>query len=163
MYIDGRNERGCKEIYSSYVHGTKGMAVAAASGDFGRESSIYTGQNPLGENAVWTSNVSQEEANPYDNEWNDFVDAIRSDRPYNEVPRGVQASVVTSMGRMAAHTGQEITYDEMLNHQDEYAPGVENFTMDSPPPLRSRPDGSYPIPKPGLLEHHEYELSPSPA
>jgi hypothetical protein len=52
-----------------------------------------------------------------------LVDAIRNDKPYNEVPRGVQASVVSSMGRMAAHTGQEVTYDEMLNHPDEYAPG----------------------------------------
>ncbi len=40
---------------------------------------------------------------------------IRDDQKYNEVERGVQASVVTSMGRMAAHTGQEVTYDEMLN------------------------------------------------
>ena len=37
--------------------------------------------------------------------------AIRKDKPYNEVKRGVEASLVTSMGRMAAHTGQIITRD----------------------------------------------------
>jgi predicted dehydrogenase len=161
MYMDGRNEIGCNEIYSSYVHGSKGMAIAAASGDYGNgiPSSIHTGQKPRRDNATWTSNVSRDEADPYDNEWNDLVDAIRNDKPYNEVPRGVQASVVSSMGRMAAHTGQEISYDDMLNHPDEYAPGADKLTMDSPPPLRSSADGTYPIPKPGIITHSEYAMS----
>ena len=46
-----------------------------------------------------------------------------TDKPYNEAKRGVEASLVTSMGRMAAHTGQEITFDEMLNCEHEMAPG----------------------------------------
>src|SRR5271170_5765039 len=33
MYMDGRNEIGCNEIYSSYAHGSKGMAIAASYGD----------------------------------------------------------------------------------------------------------------------------------
>jgi predicted dehydrogenase len=159
MYMDGRNERGCNEIYCSYVHGSKGMAVAASNGDYGPPSSIYTGQSPLRSNIVWTSKSIPGQEDPYDNEWNDLVEAIHNDKPYNEVPRGVAASVTTSMGRMAAHTGQEITYEEMLNHQDVYAPGVENFTMDSPPPLRSGPDGKYPVPMPGLIGHHEFKIS----
>jgi hypothetical protein len=88
-----------------------------------------------------------------------LVEAIRNDKPYNEVPRGIAASVTTSMGRMAAHTGQEITYEEMLNHEDVYAPGVENLTMDSPPPLRTGPDGRYPVPMPGLIGRHEFKMS----
>ena len=64
-----------------------------------------------------------DEANPYQNEWNDLVDAIRNDKPYNEVKRGVEASLVTSMGRMAAHTGREITFEQMLNCDHEYRAG----------------------------------------
>ncbi len=79
-----------------------------------------------------------DEENPYQNEWNDLVDAIRNDKPYNEVKRGVEASLVTSMGRMAAHTGKIITYDQMLNGQHEFAPGLDKLTMDSPAPLRGR-------------------------
>jgi hypothetical protein len=60
---------------------------------------------------------------------------------------------------MAAHTGQEMSYDDMFNHPDEYAPGVDKFTMDSPPPLRSEKDGAYPIPRPGIITHHEYAVS----
>ncbi len=33
---------GCEEIYSSYLHGTKGMGIASKSGDCGQPSSLYT-------------------------------------------------------------------------------------------------------------------------
>jgi hypothetical protein len=39
------------------------------------------------------------------------LDAIRQDKPYNEARRGAEASLVTSMGRMAAHTGRIVTYN----------------------------------------------------
>ena len=156
MIMDGRCVTGCNDIYSSYAHGSKGMAIVSKSGDCGMPSSIHKGLKPARDNVVWTSKVNSEEQDPYENEWNELVDAIRNDKPYNEVTRGVQASVVTSLGRMAAHTGQEITYEDMLNHPDEYAPGVEAFTMDSPPPLRSGADGKYPIPMPGIITQHEY-------
>ena len=84
------------------------------------------------------------------------MDAIRNDKPYNETERGVKASLVSNMGRFAAHTGQEITFDEMLNHEHEYAPGVDKFTMDSPAPLRAGKDGKYPIPQPGIVKDREY-------
>jgi predicted dehydrogenase len=159
MYIDGRCVAGCNDIYSSYAHGSKGMAIVAHDQDCGLPSTTYKGQSPRRDNLIWTSQVAQDERNPYQNEWNDLLDAIRHDKPYDEVTRGVQASVVSSMGRMAAHTGQEITYEDMLNHQDVHAPGVENFTMDSPPPLRSDVGGAYPVPMPGIITEHEYKLA----
>jgi hypothetical protein len=64
---------------------------------------------------------------PYQLEWDNLIDAIRQDRPYNEVRRGAIASLVTSMGRMAAHTGQSITYDQMLACEHEFAPDVERL------------------------------------
>jgi len=86
----------------------------------------------------------------------DLMDAIRHDKPYNEAKRGVQASLVTSLGRMAAHTGQEITYDEILNCDHEMAPGLDKLTMDSPAPLQAGPDGRYPVPQPGITKQREY-------
>ncbi len=105
---------------------------------------------------IWKSKVSREEADPYLNEWNDLVEAIRNDKPYNEVHRGVQASLVSSMGRMSAHTGREMTYDQMLNSEIEYAPGADKFTMDSPAPVVAAADGTYPVPQPGILTDREY-------
>jgi hypothetical protein len=85
-----------------------------------------------------------------------MMEAIRNNKPYNEVERGVKASLVSSMGRMAAHTGQEITLDDMLNSDHEYAPDADKFTMDSPPPLKSDKDGKYPVPMPGITKKREY-------
>ena len=36
------------------------------------------------------------------------------------------------MGRMAAHTGQVITCDEMLKYDHEFAPDVDKLTLDRP-------------------------------
>jgi hypothetical protein len=147
---------GCQNIYSSYLHGTKGMAIASKNGDCGRPSSLFKGQTPVRSELIWQSNVSREESNPYQNEWNDLIDAIRRDKPYNEVKRGAEASLVNTMGRMAAHTGQIITYDQALNCKHEMAPGLDKLTMDSPAPLRSDSDGKYPVPQPGILKDREY-------
>ena len=84
------------------------------------------------------------------------MDAIRNDKPYNEAERGVKASLTSSMGRMAAHTGQEITFDDMLNCEHEFAPDVDKLTMSSPAPLKSAADGSYPKPEPGITKKREY-------
>ena len=86
----------------------------------------------------------------------DLMDAIRNDKPYSEVQRGVEASLVTSMGRMAAHTGQEIAYDEILNSKHEFAPGLDKLTMDSEAPLKAGPNGRYPVPEPGITKTTEY-------
>ncbi|MCC7376133.1 MAG: gfo/Idh/MocA family oxidoreductase, partial [Verrucomicrobiales bacterium] len=161
MFFDGRCMNGCNDIYSSYVHGSKGLAIASSSGDCGLPSSIFKGQNADRSNRLWTSEVKPDERNPYINEWNDLIDAIRNDKPYSEVKRGVEASLTCSMGRMAAHTGQEITFDQMLNHEHEYAPGCDTWTADSPAPVRAFPDGRYPAPAPGVVKDREYGQNPA--
>ncbi|MHC4323076.1 MAG: Gfo/Idh/MocA family protein [Planctomycetota bacterium] len=154
--MDGRCIPGCKENFSSYIHGTKGSAIGSRSGDCGMPSSIYKGQKPVRSDMVWESKVRRSEQSPYQNEWEDLVDAIRNDKPYNETERGVKASLVTSLGRMAAHTGQEITYEQILNSDHEMAPGLDKLTMDSPAPLKSNAEGRYPIPQPGIVKDREY-------
>ena len=88
-------------------------------------------------------------------EWNHLFHAIRNELPYNEVERGVTASVVTSMGRMAAHTGQAITYEQMLA-ANQFGPGIDKLTMESNPPLMPNQDGVYPVPQPGVQKTREY-------
>lgn len=155
MYMDGRHVLGCKNIYSSYAHGSKGFAVISKQGDCGGPSSTYRGQNIDRSKMIWQSN---DNTSPYANEWEDLMAAIRNDKPYNECKRGVEASVVTSMGRMSAHTGEEVTYDDFLNSEHEYAPGADKFTMDSPAPLQADKDGKYPIPLPGICTKTEYPV-----
>ncbi|MGQ9589555.1 MAG: Gfo/Idh/MocA family protein [Planctomycetota bacterium] len=149
FYFDGRCMEGCTDIYSSAIHGTKGMAIASSGGDCGLPSRIYKSQSAEKDDLVWESKVPPDQQNPYRNEWNDLVAAIRNDKPYNELERGVIASLVTSLGRMAAHTGREITYDEILASDHEFAPGLDQLTAESEAPVRAGPDGKYPVPEPG--------------
>ena len=154
--FDGRCMNGCNDIYSSYLHGTKGSAIVSKNSDCGMPSSIHKGQDLSRSSTVWESKVRLDQRSPYQNEWDDLVDAIRNDTPYNEAERGAIGSMVTSMGRMAAHTGQEITYDAILNCEHEMAPGLDELTADSPAPLQAGPDGKYPVPQPGIVTNREY-------
>ncbi|HUI44222.1 MAG TPA: Gfo/Idh/MocA family oxidoreductase [Terriglobia bacterium] len=156
FFFDGRCMNGCQEIYSSHLHGTKGTGIASNSGDCGPPSRLFKSSMPSPADLIWESKVNRDEQDPYQNEWNDLMDAIRDDKPYNEVKRGVEASLVSSMGRMAAHTGREITFDQMLNCEHEMAPDVDKFTMDSPAPLLADANGRYPVPQPGIVTAREY-------
>jgi len=154
--LDGRCINGCENIYSSYLHGSKGVAIASKSGDCGQPYSIHKGLDPTRSNMVWQSRVPRDQRDPYQNEWNDLVDAVRDDKPYNEARRGAEASLVTSMGRMAAHTGVEITYDGILNCDHEMAPGLDRMTVNSAAPLTADAKGRYPVPQPGIVTKREY-------
>jgi predicted dehydrogenase len=156
FFFQGRCIDGCHNEFASYLHGSRGSAIGSKDGDCGMPSSIYKGQNAVRADMVWESEVNPEETNPYQNEWNDLIDAIREDRPYNEAKRGAEASMVCSMGRMAAHTGQVVTWDNILNCEHEMAPDVDKLTTDSPAPLMPDADGKYPVPQPGIVKNREY-------
>ena len=152
--MDGRIMPGCTDINNSFAHGTKGTAVLSAAGDYGsgQPTATFKGLNTSPSAKLWHST---DRSNPYRNEWNDLVEAIINNKPYNEVKRGVEASLTTSMGRMAAHTGQVITWDQMLK-SPELAPGIDKLTMDGPAPVMSDANGRYPVPQPGIITNREY-------
>jgi len=156
LMFDGRNMERCEERFMSFMHGTKGSAIVSNSGDCGAPSRIYRRHDFSRDSLVWSSEVPADEGNPYQNEWNDLVDAIRDGRPYNEAKRGIEASLVCNMGRMAAHTGREITFQEMLECKHEFAPGVAELTRESAAPLLADADGRYPVPRPGIVTDREY-------
>ena len=155
LFFDGRTMLGCRNDMSSIVHGSKGSAIVSTSGHTPGKVRIFSGQRQHRREVVWA--YPQPEKNPYRLEWEDLVDAIINDKPYNEVPRGVEASLATSMGRMAAHTGQEITFEQMLNCPHEFAPGVAEMTNDGSAPVMPDADGKYPVPMPGVNKETEYE------
>jgi predicted dehydrogenase len=164
LFYDGRNMPGVHNEFASYAHGAKGSAVISTSAHTPGRTRIYkghkiprlTGREPIpqDENLAWA--FPQPEHSPYDFEWEDLIGAIRDDKPYNEVKRGAEASLVGSMGRLAAHTGQIVTFDQMMNHDHEFAPDVDKLTLDGPAPLHLGPDGKYPVPQPGILKNREY-------
>jgi len=154
LFLNARNMPGCHEEFASYAHGTKGSAVISTYMHTPGKCRLYKGQDFAKENLVWA--FPQPEPNPYQLEWDELIDAIRHDKPYNEAKRGTEASLVTAMARRAVHTGQIVTYDEMLNSEHEFAPDLDKLTLDSPAPLQAGADGMYPIPQPGILKNREY-------
>ena len=153
--LEGRTIEGCYQEFASYAHGTKGSAVISSSGHSPAKCRIYKSQK-IGNKADLTWAFPQPEPNPYQLEWDHLVQAIRGDQPYNEVERGVMASLVTSMGRMACHTGQLVTLEDMKNCSHEFAPDIDKLVMNSAAPLQANPNGKYPVPMPGLLTDREF-------
>ncbi|MBL9114213.1 MAG: Gfo/Idh/MocA family oxidoreductase [Verrucomicrobiaceae bacterium] len=180
FFFEGRNISNCQNEFATYVHGTKGMAVVSSAGHAPSNALILKGHVPvrlresksarikkksgdapaaveaakLPDSVLWAA--KQPEANPYDLEWEDFIDAIRNNKPYNELERGVAASVVTSMGRMACHTGQAVTYDGFMQVQHEFSPNSDKLTLDGPAPIKANAEGRYPVPLPGITKDREY-------
>jgi predicted dehydrogenase len=155
LFYQGRNMDGCQNAFASYAHGTKGSAVISTSGHTPGRVRTYADQHMDKSEPTWR--YPQPEKSPYRLEWEDLIDAIRNNKPYNEVKRGAEASLVASMGRMAAHTGQTIAFEQMLNCPHEFAPDVDKLTMESPAPLQADAAGKYPLPQPGLLKDREYK------
>jgi predicted dehydrogenase len=166
LFFDGRNMKGARNEFASYAHGTRGSAVISTLIHTPGMTRIYKGHNiprveskqdlPLAQNPnlVWA--FPQPEPDPYQLEWEDLMDAIRRNKRYNEVKRGAEACLVAAMGRMAAHTGRIVTFDQMLNCQHEFAPDLDKMTADGPAPLQPGPDGKYPVPQPGIVTDREY-------
>jgi len=147
LYLEGRCMAGCKNEFASYAHGSKGSAIISTSGHTPARPRIFKGQNFVKDQIAWQ--FPPNEPNPYQLEWEAMIDAIVKDKLHNECKRGAEASLVTAMGRMAAHTGRVITFEEMLECDHEFAPEVDKLTMDGAAPLRAGQDGKYPVPQPG--------------
>ncbi len=158
LWLRGRTMAGCAQRFASYAYGSKGSAIISSASHTPSRCRIHTDHNFDDKDSI-TWAYPQPERNPYQIEWDNLVDAIRNDKPHNEVERGAKASLVTAMGRMSAHTGQIITYDQMLNNEHELAPQVDQLTMDSDSPLLPNDDGKYPVPMPGIVKDREYDPS----
>lgn len=95
FFFIGRSEAGCHGEFASYAHGHKGSGVISTAVHTPGKCRIYRGHNMTRENLTWA--FPQPEPNPYQLEFDDLINAIRENKPYNEARRGAIASLVTSM------------------------------------------------------------------
>jgi hypothetical protein len=154
LFQYARNINQCHAEFASYAHGTKGAAVISTFIHTPAKCRIYTSQDFSKDRLAWA--FPQPEPNPYQVEWDELIEAILKDTAFNEVQRGAESGLVTIMGRRAVHTGQIVTFEEMLTSDIEFAPNVDKLTMDSPAPLLATADGKYPLPQPGILSNREF-------
>jgi len=56
------------------------------------------------------------------------------------------------LGRMAAESGVEVTWDEAMSSNFELAPGLDQYTMESNAPVMPDAQGRYPVAMPGITK-----------
>ncbi len=156
MYMDGRCINGCNSIYSSYAHGTKGMAIIAKANDAGVPSSTYKGQN-AGQSQPdlaidrHQQPLRQRVGRP------DERDPQRQAVQRGAARRGRRASPPRSAAWPRTPARKSATTISSPP-STEYAPGIDKLTMDSPAFLKSDAEGKYPVPMPGICTKTEYPM-----
>lgn len=90
------------------------------------------------------------EPNSYQVEHDLLMEAIRGDKPYNDVDRAATATLVAIMGRMASYSGQEITWQQVLDTKTRLGP--QTYAFDAAPPVMPDKTGRYPVPMPGVTK-----------
>jgi hypothetical protein len=144
--VDSRSMQNCHNDFATFVHGTK--CAAQFSGNIHAPTvQIYKDQRTDKSNITWQP--EREKMSPYQVEWDELLTAIRKDQPYNEARRAAYTNLTSIMGRAAIHTGQIITWDEMLASDFKFCSNVADFTYDSPAPVQADAEGRYPVPIPG--------------
>ncbi len=104
-YHSCRQQSGCAQANADHINGTKGIARINAFGPL-----TITGANP------WR--FSGERPNMYQVEHDELFASIRNGQPLNDGDRMSRSTMIAIMGRMAAYTGQEITWEQALNSEE---------------------------------------------
>jgi predicted dehydrogenase len=144
--VNSRAMSNCRNDFSTFVHGTKCAAQFSGSGHKPTVH-IYNDQRAAKNNIAWRA--EKEKVSPYQVEWDVLLEAIRQDRPHNEVERAAYANLASIMGRAAIHTGKIITWDQAMASDFRFYADVKTLTEESPAPVQADEQGRYPAPIPG--------------
>lgn len=72
---------------------------------------------------------------PFVQEHTDLITSIREGNPLNEAQQIAESSLTAIMGRMSAYTGQEVTWEQALNSQENLMPEKLEFGPLALPPV----------------------------
>jgi predicted dehydrogenase len=132
--------------FATYIHGTK--CAAQFSGNVHAATvNMYKDQRIEKDSISWTP--TKDAFSPWQYEWNEFIKSIREDRPHNEAKRAAYSDFTTLMGRAACHTGQTVTWDDMMKSNFQFCDYLDNLSADAPAPVKADEDGQFPVPIPG--------------
>lgn len=151
LFAQGRHMSNCWGFFGDVIHGTKGSALL---GEGTKDPEIFQGYNTTKANRIWRyPDRTEGYGNAYQNEHDLLFDAIRQDKPYNEAERCANAAMVGILGRMAAFSGQEITWDAAMKSDRVLATNLEQFaSIDDPAPVLPDAEGKYPVAMPGFAD-----------
>jgi predicted dehydrogenase len=105
------------------IEGTRGRIGEHFVGASGTSdaSTFIQGARP------WKYEAPERRVSPYVQEHTDLVASLRAGKPLNELQQVAQSTLTAIMGREAAYTGQEITWDEMLDAKQDLTPPMVAF------------------------------------
>lgn len=133
--------------FVTYVHGSK-KAAQFSGNTHAADVEIYKDQITTRSNIEWRA--PKEQNSVWQNQWNDFLAAIRDGKPFNQAKRAAQSNLAAIMGRAAMHMGRTVTWDEVMASNFQWFPGVDQLTPESEPPIKCDAQGRYPVPVPGM-------------
>lgn len=108
-FLDNRQSEGCYNENADYILGSEG-AITIGRGTAPR----ITGK------VDWT--WSGQRYDMYQKEHDMLFASIRRHDPINDGKRMATSTMLAMMGRMAAYTGQQITWEQALNSQEKLFP-----------------------------------------
>ena len=124
--VANRQIVGCYNENADYIQGTKGTAI------------IGRGPNPRIEGETTWSYEGQK-YDMYQREHDVLFASIRKGTVINNGERLATSTMLAIMGRMAAYTGQQITWDQALNSQERLIPEKMDWNMKWEVPPTARP------------------------
>jgi predicted dehydrogenase len=122
LFSNCRQQPGCKNDMSVQVLGTRGRADL---------SERRRGIRVRGQGGDWTFDGPKNEM--YQAEHDELFAAIRAGKPLNNGEYMARSTLLAIMGRMAAYTGQEVTWEMALNSKEDLSPSRYDWDA-SPPP-----------------------------
>jgi len=147
LFAQGRHIDNCWGFFGDIIHGANGSAVL---GEGVKDPRLFKGYTQRPEDVIWR--YQGPPCDQYQVEHDLLFEAIRRDKPYNESERCAYAALTGILGRMAAESGQLVTWNDALTSNLELAPGLDNYTMDSQPPVLPDDKGNYPVAMPGTTK-----------
>ncbi|MEP7107935.1 MAG: Gfo/Idh/MocA family oxidoreductase [Ferruginibacter sp.] len=135
-YADGsklnsqiRHVNGTYNKSGPYFLGTRG--TASLQGGIKDEQGKLIWKNP-------------DKGDAYQNEMDKLFDAVRNNKPMNDTQWGAMSTMTAIMGRMAAHSGKMVEWDDAFNSELKLVP--EKFSWDMEPPAKPDENGNYIVP-----------------
>jgi len=132
--------------FATFIHGTK--CAAQFSGRTHRATvHMFKDQRIENSNISWTP--TKDAYSPWQYEWNELIESIRTDRQHNEIKRAIYSDLTSLMGRAACHTGREVTWEKIMESKFQFCSYLDELDYDSPPPVKADENGQFPFPIPG--------------
>jgi hypothetical protein len=124
------------------IAGTTGKVDEHFIGSKGRASMSSDKPGAITGANAWTFERKEKPVSPYVQEHTDLIASLRSGKPYNELKQVAESTLTAIMGREAAYTGLDVTWDAILNADQDL----------TPPQLAFGPLPVPPIPMPGVTK-----------